>query len=162
MAARAVATRAQHLRRSQRRDGGPHHRLGDARASSVQEAGDFAAVAHSATLQSRVPFLHFFDGFRTSHELNTVTPVAADQLRLMIDEGAVRAHRDRGLDSDRPMIRACAEPRRVLPGPRGVQPVLRGGARRHPGTFDQLAALTGRSTTWSTTTARPTPTAWWY
>jgi pyruvate-ferredoxin/flavodoxin oxidoreductase len=44
-------------------------------ASSVQEAGDFAAVAHATTLETRVPFLHFFDGFRTSHELNTVSPV---------------------------------------------------------------------------------------
>jgi hypothetical protein len=61
--------RAVDLRRPQRRHGRPHHRLGDARAGSVQEAHDFALVAHAATLRTRVPFLHFFDGFRTSHEI---------------------------------------------------------------------------------------------
>ncbi|MCB1000011.1 MAG: pyruvate:ferredoxin (flavodoxin) oxidoreductase [Acidimicrobiales bacterium] len=114
-------------------------------ASSVQEAGDFAAVAHSATLQSRVPFLHFFDGFRTSHELNTVTPVAADQLRLMIDEGAVRAHRDRGLDSDRPMIRGTAQnPDVFFQAREACNPFYEAVPGATQAAFDQLAALTGR------------------
>ena len=64
--------RAVDLRRPQRRDARPHDRLGDARAGSVQEAHDFALVAHAATLRARVPFLHFFDGFRTSHEINKI------------------------------------------------------------------------------------------
>ena len=57
-----------HLRRPQRRDGRPLHRLGAAVRATVQEAMDLALIAHAATLEARVPFLHFFDGFRTSHE----------------------------------------------------------------------------------------------
>src|SRR6516164_8150020 len=61
-------------------------------SNSVQEAGDLAVIAHAATLQSRVPFLHFFDGFRTSHELNTVFPFTDEDLRIMIDAEQVRRH----------------------------------------------------------------------
>ena len=66
-------------------------------SSSVQEAQDLAVIAHAATLEARVPFLHFFDGFRTSHEVNVIEPVDDAVLRAMIDEGLVRAHRERGL-----------------------------------------------------------------
>jgi pyruvate-ferredoxin/flavodoxin oxidoreductase len=78
-------------------------------ASSVQEAADFAAVAHAVTLETRVPFLHFFDGFRTSHELATIQVPSAEDLRAMIDPGAVTAHRSRGLDPDRPEMRGTAQ-----------------------------------------------------
>ncbi len=78
-------------------------------ASSVQEAADFAAVAHAVTLETRVPFLHFFDGFRTSHELATIQVPSAEDLRAMIDPGAVTAHRSRGLDPDRPELRGTAQ-----------------------------------------------------
>jgi pyruvate-ferredoxin/flavodoxin oxidoreductase len=78
-------------------------------ASSVQEAADFAAVAHAATLETRVPFLHFFDGFRTSHELGTIEVPSVDDFRSMIDSEAVSAHRARGLDPDRPELRGSAQ-----------------------------------------------------
>ncbi|MDO8361867.1 MAG: pyruvate:ferredoxin (flavodoxin) oxidoreductase, partial [Actinomycetota bacterium] len=76
---------------------------------SVAEAADMAAVAHAATLATRVPFLHFFDGFRTSHELNTVVLPTTEQLRALIDDDLVQQHRNRGLDPDRPVLRGSAQ-----------------------------------------------------
>ena len=76
---------------------------------SVHEAADMAVIAHAATLACRVPFLHFFDGFRTSHELNTVELPTVEQIRAMIDDDLVHAHRSRGLDPDRPMLRGSAQ-----------------------------------------------------
>src|SRR5574337_486750 len=64
-------------------------------SASVQEAQDLAMVAHMATLKSRVPFLHFFDGFRTSHEVNKIELLFDDEVRSLIDEDLVRAHRGR-------------------------------------------------------------------
>ena len=78
-------------------------------SSSVQEAQDLGLVAHAATLESRVPFVHFFDGFRTSHELNKVERLSEDDLRAMIDDGLVRAHRERALTPDRPVLRGSAQ-----------------------------------------------------
>jgi pyruvate-ferredoxin/flavodoxin oxidoreductase len=74
-------------------------------SGSVQEAHDSALIAQAATLESRVPFLHFFDGFRTSHELNTLTLLSDEQMRSMIDEELVRAHRGRALSPEHPFIR---------------------------------------------------------
>src|SRR5213596_732697 len=62
-------------------------------SASVQEAMDLALVAHAATLAARVPFVHFFDGFRTSHEVAKITPLDDDDLRALLDEGTVHAHR---------------------------------------------------------------------
>jgi pyruvate-ferredoxin/flavodoxin oxidoreductase len=78
-------------------------------SGSVQEAHDFAAIAHMATLASRVPFLHFFDGFRTSHELAKIDELSDDDLRALIDEDLVQAHRARALSPDRPVIRGTAQ-----------------------------------------------------
>jgi len=78
-------------------------------AADVQEAHDFAAVATAATLRARVPFLHFFDGFRTSHEINVIEGLSDDDLRAMIDEEQVRAHRERALSPDHPVIRGSAQ-----------------------------------------------------
>ena len=78
-------------------------------SSSVQEAHDLAAVAHAATLESRVPFVHFFDGFRTSHEINRIRTVDDDVLQALLDEGWVADHRLRGLDPDRPQLRGTAQ-----------------------------------------------------
>ena len=87
-------------------------------SGSPQEAQDLAAIAHAATLRSRVPFLHFFDGFRTSHELQKLQVLDDDALRSMIDPDALAAHRARGLSPDRPVVRGTvAEPRHVLPVP---------------------------------------------
>ncbi len=78
-------------------------------ASSVQEAQDFALVAHAATLESRVPFLHFFDGFRTSHELNTVEQLGNAEIMDFLDEGLVAAHRERALSPEHPVLRGSAQ-----------------------------------------------------
>jgi pyruvate-ferredoxin/flavodoxin oxidoreductase len=64
---------------------------------SVQEAHDFACIAQMASLASRIPFIHFFDGFRTSHEVSKIELLSDDQLRGLIDEDQIRAHRDRAL-----------------------------------------------------------------
>jgi pyruvate-ferredoxin/flavodoxin oxidoreductase len=78
-------------------------------SASVQEAHDLALVAHAATLRTRVPFVHFFDGFRTSHELNTIELLSDDDLRALVPEELVRAHRGRALSPDRPFIRGTAQ-----------------------------------------------------
>ena len=78
-------------------------------SASVQEAHDLALVAQAATLQTRVPFVHFFDGFRTSHELNTIEQLSDDDLRELVPEELVRAHRGRALSPERPFIRGTAQ-----------------------------------------------------
>jgi pyruvate-ferredoxin/flavodoxin oxidoreductase len=78
-------------------------------ANSVQEAHDFAAISHAASLESRVPFLHYFDGFRTSHEVAKIEELSDDDLRSLLSEEAIRAHRERALTPDRPVIRGTAQ-----------------------------------------------------
>lgn len=78
-------------------------------SSSVQEAHDLAAVAHAATLDTRVPFMHFFDGFRTSHEVNTFTPLSNEILQSLTNEDKIREHRLRALSPDHPIIRGTAQ-----------------------------------------------------
>ncbi|HXC72986.1 MAG TPA: pyruvate:ferredoxin (flavodoxin) oxidoreductase [Pyrinomonadaceae bacterium] len=78
-------------------------------SNSVQEAHDMAAVAHAATLESRIPFLHFFDGFRTSHEVSKIEELSDDDLRTLISEEAIYAHRQRALTPDRPVLRGTAQ-----------------------------------------------------
>ena len=77
-------------------------------SGSVQEAHDAALIAQAATLEARVPFLHFFDGFRTSHELNTLTLLSDGEIRAMIRDDLVRAHRSRALSPETPFIRGTA------------------------------------------------------
>ncbi|MCU0316194.1 MAG: pyruvate:ferredoxin (flavodoxin) oxidoreductase [Fimbriimonadaceae bacterium] len=77
-------------------------------SSSVQEAHDMALVSQAATLASRVPFLHFFDGFRTSHEVNKCLILTDDQMRSLVSEEAILSHRSRALNPDRPTIRGTA------------------------------------------------------
>ena len=78
-------------------------------SNGVQEAHDVAAIAHAASLRSRIPFVHFFDGFRTSHELNRVQLLSDDQLRSLIDEQDVLAHRSRAMTPARPVLRGTAQ-----------------------------------------------------
>jgi pyruvate-ferredoxin/flavodoxin oxidoreductase len=78
-------------------------------SASVQEAHDAALIAQAATLESRVPFLHFFDGFRTSHEVNKLTLVSDAQMRTMIQQDLVRAHRARALNPEHAFIRGTAQ-----------------------------------------------------
>ena len=77
-------------------------------SNSVQEAQDLALIAHVSTLEARVPFLHFFDGFRTSHEINKIQQVSREDIRSMIDDALVQAHRRRALSPDHPFIRGTA------------------------------------------------------
>ncbi|MBX3027293.1 pyruvate:ferredoxin (flavodoxin) oxidoreductase [bacterium] len=78
-------------------------------SGSAQEAQDLAAIGHAVTLPARLPVLHFFDGFRTSHEITKVAPLSDDDLRALLDEDAIQAHRARALDPDRPVIRGTAQ-----------------------------------------------------
>ena len=78
-------------------------------AGSVQEAQDFALVSHAATLRSRIPFLHFFDGFRTSHEINKIAVIEADVIRSLIRDDDVLAFRARGMTPDAPFVRGTAQ-----------------------------------------------------
>lgn len=76
---------------------------------SVQEAQDLALIAHASTLQARIPFVHFFDGFRTSHEVNTIDLLDSHDIRAMIDEELIEAHRKRALSPEHPFIRGTAQ-----------------------------------------------------
>ena len=78
-------------------------------SNSVQEAHDLAAISHAATLRARVPIVHFFDGFRTSHELNKIAMLSDDDLRALVDDDLVLAHRGRALSPDRPFVRGTAQ-----------------------------------------------------
>ncbi len=78
-------------------------------SSTVQEGHDMALLAQAASLEGRIPFIHFFDGFRTSHEVNKLTLIPDDTIRAMIDAEQVRAHRGRGLSPDHPFIRGTAQ-----------------------------------------------------
>ena len=104
-----------------------------------------AAVAHAATLEARVPFLHFFDGFRTSHELNEVALLDDDELHALVDDELVRAHRRRALDPDRPVIRGTAQNPDVFFQAREASNAFHLLVPRIvQATFDRLAASTGR------------------
>ncbi len=115
-------------------------------SASVQEAGDMALVAHAATLKTRIPFIHFFDGFRTSHEVNKVVLPSDDEIRAMIDEDAVLAHRMRALNPDAPVVRGTAQnPDVYFQGRETVNPFYDAVPDVVQSCMDQLAALTGRA-----------------
>ncbi len=78
-------------------------------SASVQEVPDMAVISHAATLSSRIPFLHFFDGFRTSHEVQKISVPGDDVLRAMIDDELVLAHRHRGMNPNRPVLRGTSQ-----------------------------------------------------
>ncbi len=114
-------------------------------SASVQEAHDLALVAQAATLETRVPFVHFFDGFRTSHELNTIEMLSDDDLRALVPEDLVHAHRGRALSPERPFIRGTAQnPDVYFQARETVNPFY----ARTPGVVEdamsRLAARTGR------------------
>jgi pyruvate-ferredoxin/flavodoxin oxidoreductase len=114
-------------------------------SNSVQEAHDLAAVAHAATLKSRVPFLHFFDGFRTSSEVNKMEQLTDDDLRALVDVDAVRAHRARALSPDHPVIRGTAQnPDVYFQGRETVNPFYAKTPAIVQETMDQFAKITGR------------------
>jgi pyruvate-ferredoxin/flavodoxin oxidoreductase len=114
-------------------------------ASSVQEAQDLALVAHSATLASRVPFLHFFDGFRTSHELNTIERLSEEDVAGFLDERLVIAHRERALSPAHPVLRGTAQnPDVFFQAREAANPTYAAVPGIVAAELDRLAALTGR------------------
>ena len=78
-------------------------------SNSVQEAMDLALIAHAATLETRIPFLHFFDGFRTSHEVNKIEMLTEDDMHALINMDRVVEHRQRALSPDHPVLRGTAQ-----------------------------------------------------
>ncbi len=114
-------------------------------ANSVQEVMDFALVAQAATLKSRVPFLHVFDGFRTSHEMIKIEQLTEDDMRALVDAELVRAHRGRALTPDRPVIRGTAQnPDVYFQSREASNPFYFATPGIVQETFDRLAKLTGR------------------
>jgi pyruvate-ferredoxin/flavodoxin oxidoreductase len=115
-------------------------------SSSVQEAHDLALVAHAATLRTRVPFLHFFDGFRTSHEINRIERLDDDDLRALVDIEAIRAHRARGLSPDRPTLRGSAQnPDVFFQAREAANPFYLAVPGEVQRTMDALASRVGRA-----------------
>jgi pyruvate-ferredoxin/flavodoxin oxidoreductase len=115
-------------------------------SASVQEAQDFAAIAHAATLRSRVPFLHFFDGFRTSHEVAKIEALPDDALRALLDPEALAAHRARALTPDRPVLRGTAQnPDVYFQAREAVNPFYLAAPEIVRDTMRRFAALTGRA-----------------
>ncbi|HSR71968.1 MAG TPA: pyruvate:ferredoxin (flavodoxin) oxidoreductase, partial [Kiloniellales bacterium] len=114
-------------------------------SASVQEAQDMALIAQAATLSARVPFVHFFDGFRTSHEVAKVTLLEDAQIRAMIDDDLVRAHRARALNPDAPFIRGTAQnPDVYFQARETVNPFYARAPRVVEHCMARFAALTGR------------------
>ncbi len=114
-------------------------------SSDVQEAHDFAAVATAATLRARVPFVHFFDGFRTSHEINVIEGLSDDELRALIDDELVRAHRERALTPDHPVIRGSAQnPDVFFQSREAANPYYEATARIVAEELARFAEVTGR------------------
>jgi pyruvate-ferredoxin/flavodoxin oxidoreductase len=114
-------------------------------SSSVQEAHDTAAIAQLATLRARVPFVHFFDGFRTSHEENSVELLSDDQLRAYVPESLVRAHRRRALSPEHPYIRGTAQnPDTYFQGREAANSYYTEVPGIVTAAMDEFAALSGR------------------
>ncbi len=114
-------------------------------SNSVQEAHDFALIAQAATLRSRVPFMHFFDGFRTSHEVNKMELLNDDDLRAMITDDLVFAYRARGMSPDKPVIHGTAQnPDVYFQGRETVNSYYDACPAIVQQAMDQFAGLTGR------------------
>jgi pyruvate-ferredoxin/flavodoxin oxidoreductase len=112
---------------------------------SVQEAQDMALIAQAATLESRIPFLHFFDGFRTSHEVNKIERLADDDLRAMVDEDLISQHRARALNPEHPVLRGTAQnPDVYFQGRETVNPFYDKTPAIVQKAMDKFATLTGR------------------
>jgi pyruvate-ferredoxin/flavodoxin oxidoreductase len=115
-------------------------------SNTVQEVHDFALIAHAATLRARVPFVHFFDGFRTSHEVNKIAQIPSADIRAMIDDDFIRAHRDRAMDPERPVLRGTAQnPDVFFQAREAANPFYDVLPQIVQETMQQFAELTGRS-----------------
>src|SRR3974390_2191061 len=114
-------------------------------SNSVQEVMDMALIAQAATLESRIPFLHFFDGFRTSHEVAKVEQLSEDDMRAMIDDDLVRAHRARALSPDHPVLRGSAQnPDVYFQARETVNPYYLACPTTVQNEMDQIAQVVGR------------------
>ncbi len=114
-------------------------------SNSVQEVMDMALIAQAATLEARLPFMHFFDGFRTSHEVAKVEQLSADDIRAMIDENLVFAHRSRALSPDRPFIRGTAQnPDVYFQAREACNPFYLAAPTIVQNAMDKFAAIAGR------------------
>lgn len=114
-------------------------------SGSVQEAHDLALIAHAATLKTRVPFLHFFEGFRVSHEVNKIHLLSETIMRQMIDEEFVTAHRERGLNPEHPVVRGTSQnPDVYFQGRETVNPFYEVVPDMVQKEMDKFAKLTGR------------------
>jgi pyruvate-ferredoxin/flavodoxin oxidoreductase len=114
-------------------------------SSSVQEAHDMALIAQRATLASRVPFVHFFDGFRTSHEVSKIEILEDDDLRQMVTDADVFAHRRRALDPDHPVVRGVAQnPDVFFQAREAANPYYAAVADHVRAAMDRFAGITGR------------------
>ena len=114
-------------------------------SNSVQEVMDLACIAHASTLEARVPFLHFFDGFRTSHEIQKIKEVSYETMKEMINDDLVRAHRKRGLTPEAPQIRGTAQnPDIYFQGREAVNKYYLATPDIVQKYMDKFASLTGR------------------
>ena len=101
-------------------------------------------IAHAATLKTRLPFLHFFDGFRTSHEVNKIERLSDDDIRAMLDMDLIKAHRERALDPDRPVLRGTAQnPDVFFQAREACNPFYDAAPGIVQETMDKFAKLTG-------------------
>ena len=115
-------------------------------SGSVQEAHDFACISQAASLRSRIPFLHFFDGFRTSHEVKKIEELSDDDLRFMVDEDMVQAHKRRALSPDNPFIRGTAQnPDTFFQSREAINSYYEACPGIVQDVMDQFSALTGRA-----------------
>ncbi len=114
-------------------------------SNSVQEAHDFAAISHSVTLKTRVPIMHYFDGFRTSHEVQKISMLSDDDVRSMIDMDTVKTFRENALTPDRPSIRGTAQnPAVFFQAREACNPYYNAVPAAMQAAFDDFAARTGR------------------
>jgi pyruvate-ferredoxin/flavodoxin oxidoreductase len=114
-------------------------------SNAVQEAQDLAVVAHASTLASRVPMVHFFDGFRTSHEVAKIAALSDDDIAAMISDADVSAHRARALSPDHPVLRGSAQnPDVFFQGREAANPFYLNCPVLVQGAMDRFAQLTGR------------------
>ncbi|MDZ8261055.1 pyruvate:ferredoxin (flavodoxin) oxidoreductase [Nostoc sp. ChiQUE01b] len=114
-------------------------------SASVQESQDFALIAHAATLETRVSFMHFFDGFRTSHEVQKVKLLSDDDLRSLIHDNLILAHRSRALTPDRPVLRGTAQnPDVYFQGREGANPYYNACPEIVQRIMDEFGERTGR------------------
>jgi len=119
--------------------------FGQMASNSIQEVMDFVLISQAAALESRIPFIHFFDGFRTSHEVNMVERLTEEDMRAMLDDELIRKHRERALSPDRPILRGTAQnPDVYFQGRETVNPYYLAAPSIVQNVMDKFAAITGR------------------